>query len=493
MRLEDSALVLRRRTPWEALDLGQVMLREWRGPLLRVWAATYLPAALLLPVLLWPWPEYVGLVLWWLKPAFDRVLLFACGHAAFGEHVTVRQVWHALPGLLARTRLLAGLTWLRFSMARSFFLPVWQLEQQHGRAARQRCRVLGARTRPYAAWLTFMLANVASVLVLSVVLLLEFLTPVGAPSLVDWSAWLTGEESRGVLLLFYAGMVLAETVVEPLYVASGFALYLNRRTELEGWDIELGLRHMAQRLETEAVPRGAGSAVLAVAAAWLVAVVLALPVPAQAADLQSPAKQAIREVLADPVFGAEHAGHEWRYREEARDEGAERPAWLDGLQAVARVLAASLRLLAYVALALLAGVLLYLVWRRQARRAAAVPRPPDTLFGLDVRPQSLPADVAGAALAELAAGRPVAALSLLYRGALVALIHGAGIEFHAGDTEADCAARIAGRLGAEREGYFGALLAAWQVAAYGHAPPPAARARQLCEDWRRYFGAGAAA
>ena len=38
----------------------------------------------------------------------------------------------------------------------------------------------------------------------------------------------------------YALVVL---FLEPFYVAAGFALYLNRRAELEAWDIEQEFRH----------------------------------------------------------------------------------------------------------------------------------------------------------------------------------------------------------------------------------------------------------
>jgi thiosulfate reductase cytochrome b subunit len=40
-------------------------------------------------------------------------------------------------------------------------------------------------------------------------------------------------------LLVYAGVVL---MLEPFYVASGFAMYLNRRVELEAWDVEQEFR-----------------------------------------------------------------------------------------------------------------------------------------------------------------------------------------------------------------------------------------------------------
>jgi hypothetical protein len=48
-----------------------------------------------------------------------------------------------------------------------------------------------------------------------------------------------------VELAFYAAAI---AIVEPFYVAAGFALYLNRRTLLEGWDLELAFRRLAARL-----------------------------------------------------------------------------------------------------------------------------------------------------------------------------------------------------------------------------------------------------
>ena len=42
-----------------------------------------------------------------------------------------------------------------------------------------------------------------------------------------------------VLLLAYSASVV---IVEPFYVAAGFAIYLNRRAALEAWDIEQEFR-----------------------------------------------------------------------------------------------------------------------------------------------------------------------------------------------------------------------------------------------------------
>ncbi len=43
--------------------------------------------------------------------------------------------------------------------------------------------------------------------------------------------------------MLYAAHAAAVLFVEPFYVAAGFAMYLNRRVELEAWDVEQDLRH----------------------------------------------------------------------------------------------------------------------------------------------------------------------------------------------------------------------------------------------------------
>ena len=47
------------------------------------------------------------------------------------------------------------------------------------------------------------------------------------------------EQIQLVTAIAYAATV---AIVEPFFVAAGFGLYLNRRVELEAWDIEQELR-----------------------------------------------------------------------------------------------------------------------------------------------------------------------------------------------------------------------------------------------------------
>jgi hypothetical protein len=116
---------------------------------------------------------------------------------------------------------------------------------------------------------------------------------------------------------------------------------------------------------------------------------------------------------------------------------------------------------------------------------------PEAVFGLDIRPESLPADVAAAAWAVWEQGDPAGALGLLYRGALACLVHRDGLEVAASWTEGDCLAvvrRRAGPHGSENPAeYFARLTRAWQSTAYAHRPPSREEAKTLCDSWRQHY------
>jgi hypothetical protein len=63
-------------------------------------------------------------------------------------------------------------------------------------------------------------------------------------------------------LLLLGAWWLSVSLVEPIYVAAGFGLYLHRRTQLEAWDVELVFRRLAARARELAA---AAAALLAVA------------------------------------------------------------------------------------------------------------------------------------------------------------------------------------------------------------------------------------
>src|SRR3954464_4727207 len=138
---------LRPRNAWEALDLGLELVRSNARPIYAAWFAVYVPAALIVFASLWSTPVWAWLAMWWLKPAFDRVALAVVSRRLFGEPAPVRALLRSLPALLWRSGIAGALTWRRFDMARSFHIPVYQLEHLSGRQARQRVRVLDRDAR----------------------------------------------------------------------------------------------------------------------------------------------------------------------------------------------------------------------------------------------------------------------------------------------------------------------------------------------------------
>lgn len=251
MRLSDASVVIRPRTTWEAMDLGVLMSQQHRRLLMTSWAIVTLPLFALLSLLLWDSPSLAVFIFWWLKPAYERLPLYILSKALFGETPTLKQALREWPRLL-RPQLLASLTWRRLSLSRSFVLPVTQLEGLDGEARQQRLRVLLQRNGGAAQWLTIIGVHLETALWIGLMLLFYMLLPQQIETDWDWQSLLLAADQDWRWLehltnVFYALILVAWG---PVYVACGFSLYLNRRTQLEAWDIELVFRRLRQRLNS---------------------------------------------------------------------------------------------------------------------------------------------------------------------------------------------------------------------------------------------------
>jgi hypothetical protein len=112
---------------------------------------------------------------------------------------------------------------------------------------------------------------------------------------------------------------------------------------------------------------------------------------------------------------------------------------------------------------------------------------PDAVFGLDIRPESLPDDVPGAAWSAWERGEPAVALGLLYRAAIAFLVRQEGLPVRESWTEGDCVDFVRRKARSERAEYFARLTRAWQTTAYAHRPPSGDEARALCTAWGVHF------
>ncbi|MDO9624339.1 MAG: DUF4129 domain-containing protein, partial [Pseudomonas sp.] len=334
MRLTDASVAIRPRSPWEALDLGVLLARRHAGLLMASWALVTVPIFALLCLLLWDSPGWAIFAFWWLKPAYERLPLYILARALFGDTPSLKQALKALPSLL-RPQLLASLTWRRFSPTRSFDLPVLQLEGLSGQARSQRLVVLGQRDARAASWLTVVGMHLEIALWLGLASLFYLLLP--AQIELDWSwqslanaavdEWLWLEHLSNLLY------VLVLIVWEPVYVACGFTLYLNRRTALEGWDIELVFRQLRQRLTgvAYALLLGCGLLLLQTPTAAMAAEIVTSPLPGPEAArlLKQPlnsqaARDSISQLLDQPPFEHRETVTRWRFGEpEQAADGSE--------------------------------------------------------------------------------------------------------------------------------------------------------------------------
>jgi hypothetical protein len=510
--------VLRQRSSFEAIDLGFAMARKWWGATFRAWFLFVTPVYALVWALLHDYPVWAFVVLWWLIPIFDRVPLFVISRELFGESISARDVLRALPRLWTR-HLIYSLLLYRLDPARSFILPMLELEGGDIRGrARRRAALVRATTGP-AAWLTFVFFSLHIVMAVAFLVALILMLPdrpEWTPEIL-WDNFWAGTAPWWAYASVPAAEFLGLSLVEPLYVAGGFALYLNRRTHLEGWDIELVFRRLANRLLV-AGGRAArtAAAALVVAALLLAGAVLAPstafaqrfpgypgvgetpPKPEPSAKSRPASRDpraAIDEVLRRPEFGRQEKRWVWRSRgesEEPRIPNFEMPGFL---QFLARLFATGLEGVLWVLAGIVLAGLIYLIVSRLRALGPREARPkrqaqaPPVVGTFGAQAAALPDDVPGAALAHFQAGRHVEALGLLYRGALTSLADRRAIVVAENATEGECLGVVRREAPTPVAAFFETVTRAWQMAAYAHRVPDAERARELCRCWPEHFGA----
>ena len=239
MQVDALAVDLRPRSMYEAADLG---VRLVQANARSVWRS-FLPLFVVVVAFALATVEVAGwlpgLIIFWLKPWLDRSLLFVLSRAVFGESTTFADLWRERSQVWF-SQPLSTLTLRRLSAWRSFTQAAYQLEGQRGAALRQRRKQLLRAKRGAALAMHFAFANIEFILISGLFALAVWFALPGKGDDV-FSAMLHGESAGASLgaALAYAAVV---GVLEPFYVAAGFAMYLNRRVELEAWDIEQEFR-----------------------------------------------------------------------------------------------------------------------------------------------------------------------------------------------------------------------------------------------------------
>jgi len=521
MLLDGLTIALRPRSPWEATDLGVALLRTHAARVWSAWVLITLPVCLLLAglsvALASPWLG--GVLLWWIKPVFDRIPLFVLSRAVFGERPTLRQTlraqwdwgWGAL----------RWLHWRRLHPGRALLLPVDLLEQLRGATRRERCRVLSRGSGSPGLMLSVVGWHIETMLYLSIIALALMFVPVEFLPDSFKAVWETlfldpPPWAQGLPTLIYW---MAVSIMEPFYVGAGFGLYLNRRTQLEAWDIELAFRRLAMRLKPGAIALALGLAlVLALPAARAQSgerpVATGQPTAVETStDTQDekPAQdlrvvfsrqyrgdgddfeRAVASAYRDPNLGSKKTIQTWqpRHRDgKAASPQDTMPVWMKGLANVIAFLAEN-------GLWILVGLLIAVLVRYHAHWLPwlsdrfIVERRADPVEIHDLAiPDTLPDDLPAAIRALWQAGKPRAALALFYRAAVQRLTDALGAPLPPGATEAECL-RQARRLDdRDYAGLFARIVRSWQAMAYAQRRPSDGELDTLLADWQRAPEAG---
>jgi hypothetical protein len=238
VRIDALRVRLRPRTPVEASDLGVRLCQSTARSVYACYALAALPIAALAvasgEIALW----LPFVVVWCAKPWLDRTILFVLSRAAFGQPTRPADVWRAQRQVWWK-QLASTWTVRRLSPWRSLTQAVYQLEEFSILNGSQRVRQIRHKHAASAAMLTSVFSLSETVLTVALVSLVFWFAPAGrTPELINVFA----EQRTDLMWALPAAYAIAVLFLEPFYVAAGFAMYLNRRAELEAWDIEQEFR-----------------------------------------------------------------------------------------------------------------------------------------------------------------------------------------------------------------------------------------------------------
>lgn len=475
MKLDEVTAVLRPRSDWEAIDLGLAMVRRDFWQLCFTWWLGMLPMLLVLPFL-YQHPFWFCFLFWWWMPVASRMVLFRLSRRLFGDDLGWKDLWREFPRAIKR-RFFFRMFWARVSPWRPLTMPVEDLEGLRGKDYAVRCRILMRRGDSsvivLALWrgmLTFWVAG--AVFFTGMLFVPETLSEAWNETLRLWWDGDGVEPPFSLAMGVIASFCVSLCLVDMFSVGAGFGIYVNHRTWIEGWDVELAFRRLGNRLQ--------GIAGLLLAGFLLLA---GLPLSAQDGEQ---AEVVIENVLADQDF-------------EVHSETIMEPVpwtwdWLDWLNwgggsgggGFLAFLSGLVKIMVVVGLV---GFVVWLCYRyrhifavRGGGSAKRVSAKATVVMGMDVAPESLPEDVAATALTLWRAGQHHQAMSLLYRGSISWMITRAGVEIAESDTESDCLKQVH-QAGAGHEDYFEGLTQQWIALAYALEKPADDEIERLCGQW----------
>jgi hypothetical protein len=204
---------------------------------------------------------------------------------------------------------------------------------------------------------------------------------------------------------------------------------------------------------------------------------------------QTEITRAISTVKSDPNLATERTIKtlQWNSSPKESTPSSTTPWWLAWIANLFGWVNESARYLMWATVAVLVVVLVAYIVRLVGRMGvpAAGERfiAPTHVRDLDIRPETLPADIGAAARMLWDRGEHRGALALLYRGMLSRLAHVHRVPIRDSSTEGDCLALAANHLSETRRAYTSGLVRVWQRFVYGGENIESSAVYVLCDGF----------
>ena len=387
----NSILHLRRRSVWEAADSGILLWRDSFVYLIPFFAIPFWITAFCILFFTGENIFITCLVLWWLKPLFDRFILQVISKRFFRSGELRKESSLRFYGngfwRIMHKGLLGDLLWRRFSPGRGARMPIRTLEQVDIRQYKLRKKALAAGGLNFCFLLSILGLFLEGMLLLGEIMFGVLTLQLISPDALDF-LW---EFSEITGMLIFAAYCFNYIIVENLYVCMCFGLYINSRVEVEGWDLQLLFHKFAGSKQKKQTPliNNSSQTIKKILAAGLFIGLLAGPVSRNAhadeiyidmtqtefsentetmeyfpPDFPSPGAEqmaTLENILTSGDFGYVREGWGIRLKQELEPlepREMDRRPWMDIIQQIFGYL---LRFIAAIFIVFILGLIIYLI------------------------------------------------------------------------------------------------------------------------------------
>lgn len=474
---------MRRMDSREAADTGLLLWRENFVNFILFFAIPFWLCAFFLRLLPGKAVYFSYLILWWLKPFFDRLILHVISVSFFESGASLRLLCRRLDKNILRG-LPGDLLWRRFNPLRSAMTPVRTLEfsGKSKKTRRLTSRLITERKRNlkngginYCYLLSLWGITLEAALLIGETLFVIFMLEMFAPYYLD--SVLNGPLA-GTEIFIYTAYCVNYILIETIYVCMGFSLYINSRIEVEGWDLEIKFRSFAEKYRKQI---GTGALLL------LFCVMCALfPVKASADEKPYPEIENVpitelQNILSSPDFGGEKDswGIRFKNQQEKEDDTAADNADFSSLFEKLRLIFANILKFFLIAIIAALAVVLFILSRKMIFKKTSIKKSPAITALRGIRAED-PDILLEKSLEFYKQGELRFAWGYCTASVIISWQLYRGLVFPPNATESDCANMVMRSNSAEGE-IFADHIKYWINFVYaGKLPPPESFEKAVC-------------